>query len=100
FQIFPQADRGVVLLQDHEADKLVVKASKMRHSHEDDIVEISQTIIKKAIETGQAFLSADAGTDQRFDSSESISKFRIRSLMCAPLVSQDGTMLGVIQIDS
>lgn len=100
FQIFPQADRGVALLHDNDADKLVVKASKTRHRHEDDIVEISQTIIQKAVDTGQAFLSADAGTDQRFDSSESISKFRIRSLMCAPLVGQDGTRLGVIQIDS
>ncbi len=100
FQIFPQADRGVVLLRESDSDKLVVKAAKARHKHNDDTVEISQTIIQKAVDTGQAFLSADAGTDKRFDSSESISNFRIRSLMCAPLVGQDGSVMGVIQVDS
>ncbi len=100
FQIFPQADRGVVLLQDHDSEQLIVKAAKARHSDDTDSVQISQTIINKAVDTGQAFLSADAEKDERFDSSQSISDFRIRSLMCAPLVGQDGANLGVIQIDS
>ncbi len=45
-------------------------------------------------------LSADAATDSRFEMSQSIADFRIRSMMCAPLVTGDGNVLGVIQIDT
>src|SRR5205085_1371889 len=48
----------------------------------------------------EAILSADASTDQRFDQSESIADLRIRSVMCAPLVDNEGNALGVIQIDT
>ncbi len=100
FQVFPPADQGVVLLRDADTDLMIVKAAKSRNSESSDSVRVSQTIINKAIDTGQAFLSADAGSDERFDSSQSISDLRIRSLMCAPMVGKDGTTLGVIQIDS
>ena len=34
----------------------------------------------------EAILSADAASDARFEMSQSIADFRIRSMMCAPLV--------------
>ena len=48
----------------------------------------------------QAILSADAASDERFDMSESIADFHIRSLICAPLLDADGEVFGVIQIDT
>ncbi|HWA98612.1 MAG TPA: GAF domain-containing SpoIIE family protein phosphatase, partial [Pirellulales bacterium] len=42
----------------------------------------------------------DAATDTRFDTSQSIADFRIRSMMCAPLLASEGQALGVIQIDT
>jgi serine phosphatase RsbU (regulator of sigma subunit) len=50
--------------------------------------------------TGEAILSADAANDQRFDTSQSIADFRIRSMMCVPLRSSENESLGVIQIDT
>ncbi len=50
--------------------------------------------------TKEAILSADAASDSRFDSSQSIADFRIRSMMCAPLVDSKGRALGAIQIDT
>jgi len=35
-----------------------------------------------------------------FDGSQSIADFRIRSMMCAPLIDTAGTALGIIQIDT
>jgi serine phosphatase RsbU (regulator of sigma subunit) len=48
----------------------------------------------------EAILSADAASDARFDTSQSIADFRIRSMMCAPLVASSGRALGVMQIDT
>jgi serine phosphatase RsbU (regulator of sigma subunit) len=52
------------------------------------------------METKEAILSADAASDQRFESSQSIADLRIRSVMCAPLIDNEGHALGVIQIDT
>jgi len=49
----------------------------------------------------QALLSDDAVSDKRFNMSQSIADFRIRSVMCAPLWSaEDNKAFGVIQLDT
>ena len=50
--------------------------------------------------TGEAILSIDASDDERFDSSQSIADFSIRSMICAPLKDADGNAFGALQIDS
>ena len=97
FQIFPQADQGFVLLADESAPKPTLRAMRNRHS-EDDSISISETIIARAMRTGEAILSADASEDSRFEGSKSLAGLRIRSMMCAPLVTQSGERMGVIQI--
>lgn len=99
FKIFLQADRGFIVLQGPEG-VLVPKAMKLRRGESEDTIRISRTIVRKAMDGKEAILSADAATDSRFDSSQSIADFRIRSMMCAPLLSTDGTPMGVIQIDT
>ncbi len=97
FQIFPQGDQGFVLLADEGAPKPTLRAMRNRHS-DDDSISISETIIARAMRTGEAILSADASEDSRFEGSKSLAGLRIRSLMCAPLVTQSGERMGVIQI--
>ena len=48
----------------------------------------------------EAILSADAASDVRFKAAESIVDFHIRSVMCAPLITSQGEVTGVIQIDT
>ena len=98
FNIFPQADRGFVVMCTPEG-RLIPKAFKQRHSKEEG-ARLSRTIINEVIKQKQAILSADAATDARFELSQSIADFRIRSMMCAPLVTSEGNVLGVIQIDT
>lgn len=100
FKIFAQADQGFIMLQSPERKKLVVKATKARRAEDEDSIRISTTIVRQAIMSGSAILSADAVEDDRFKMSESITSLRIRSMMCVPLVSQSGDILGVIQIAS
>jgi serine phosphatase RsbU (regulator of sigma subunit) len=99
FRIFVQADRGFILL--HDADgRLVPKAVKFRRADSDETIRVSRTIVNQVMETQQAILSADAASDSRFEMSQSIADFRIRSMMCAPLVNGDGRSIGVLQLDT
>jgi serine phosphatase RsbU (regulator of sigma subunit)/pSer/pThr/pTyr-binding forkhead associated (FHA) protein len=100
FKIFIQADRGFVVLLDAERKALIPKAIKHRRHDADDTIRISRTIVAQVMKSKEAILSADAANDSRFDSSQSVADFRIRSMMCAPLVDSEGRALGVIQIDT
>ena len=100
FKIFVQADRGFVVLRGANPGQLVIKAVKQRRSDSEDMIRISRTIINQVLDTKQAILSADAAADARFEMSQSIADFRIRSMMCAPLVNSDGDAMGAIQIDT
>jgi serine phosphatase RsbU (regulator of sigma subunit) len=79
---------------------LVPRAVKHRRDDSDDTIRISRTIVNQVMNSKEAVLSADAASDARFDTSQSIADLRIRSMMCAPLVDSDGNSLGVIQIDT
>jgi serine phosphatase RsbU (regulator of sigma subunit) len=100
FKIFIQADRGFVVLKDPASDALIPKAVKYRRGDDSESIRISRTIVNQAMTTREAILSADAAGDSRFDGSQSIADFRIRSMMCAPLIDTTGTVLGVLQIDT
>ncbi|HEY2253408.1 MAG TPA: SpoIIE family protein phosphatase, partial [Planctomycetaceae bacterium] len=100
FKIFPQADRGFIVLKDAATGALRVKSQRMRRENQNDSARMSMTILLAAMEKGRAILSEDAASDQRFSSSDSVSSLRIRSVMCAPLMAQSGESLGAIQIDS
>ena len=97
FQIFPQADQAFVLLKEELEDEPQVRACRNRRK-DDDSMSVSRTIVNRATRTGEAILSADASEDSRFVSSESLAGLQIRSMMCAPLITQAGQRLGVIQI--
>src|SRR5207253_1306471 len=73
--------------------------SLRRRESKDETMPLSNTIVKQAMQTGQAILSADAGHDERFDWSESVRALDLRTGMCVPMLSQQGLPLGVIQLD-
>lgn len=100
FRIFMQADRGFVILRESPENPIVIKAVKHRRETDEEKTRISRTIINQVMESREAILSADAASDSRFDMSQSIADFRIRSMMCAPLIDHDGSALGVIQVDT
>lgn len=100
FKIFPQADEGFALLNDRQNDRLAVRATKSRRAEADAAVQVSMTIVRQAMRTSEAILSADAAEDARFEPSESLANLKIRSMMCVPLLGKSGVALGVLQITS
>lgn len=99
FKIFLQADRGLIVLEE-PGGRLVPRWTKARREDAADSIRISRTICRQVMDSKQAILSADAASDQRFEMSQSIADFRIRSILCAPLVDSEGKALGVLQIDT
>ena len=99
FKIFVQADRGFIVLRT-DSGALVPRWTKVRRERNEETLRISRTIINKVIDSREAILSADASSDTQFAMSQSIADFRIRSMMCAPLVDSDGIAFGALQIDT
>ncbi|MFM1997971.1 MAG: Phosphoserine phosphatase RsbU [Planctomycetota bacterium] len=100
FQVFPQAERGFVLLTDPNSRRLVLRARKIRGAAQAGPLRLSLSLIDRVVQSRRAILSADAASDSRFNASESIVDCRIRSVMCVPFLGADGNVLGVIDVDS
>lgn len=100
FEVFPSADRGFVVMETSDGALLPRWVKTRSKVDESETLRISRTIIRKTMESGETILSLDAMDDSRFDSSESIADFSIRSMMCAPLHDGDGKAVGALQIDS
>ncbi len=100
FDLFRQADRCFIIQTDEAGTRLMPKLIKTRRSHEEENARYSRSIVKRCLETGQAFLSDDASRDDRIQLSQSVVDFKIRSVMCVPLTSGEGRAFGVIQLDT
>jgi sigma-B regulation protein RsbU (phosphoserine phosphatase) len=100
FQLFKQADRVFLILRDEATGRIYPKIIKTRRPDDETTARFSRRIVNMCLENVQALLSDDASGDSRFALSQSIADFRIRSVMCAPLWSQDGSGFGVIQLDT
>jgi sigma-B regulation protein RsbU (phosphoserine phosphatase) len=100
FQLFRQADRCFVIHAEEGTNRLLPRVVRTRRPHEETNARPSKTIVRKCLETAQAFLSDDASRDDRIQLSQSVVDFRIRSVMCVPLCMADGKAFGVIQLDT
>lgn len=100
FLLFKQADRCFIVLQEEVSKKLMTKVVKTRRATDEQNARFSRKIVNQCLDTVQALLSDDASMDSRFKESQSIADFRIRSVMCAPLWTQEGKGVGVIQLDT
>jgi serine phosphatase RsbU (regulator of sigma subunit) len=95
--LFPQADRGMVLLC--EGDRLMVRAQRLRHAGGQNDFGYSRTIVKQALEQGQAKLSEDVREDRNLVLSATMVSLNLRSFMCVPLIGHSDRRLGVVQLD-
>jgi serine phosphatase RsbU (regulator of sigma subunit) len=89
FGLFRQADR-CFLIQAGEGDRLMPRVIKTRRAADEGTARFSRSIVRRCLESAQAFLSDDASPDDT----------RLRSVMCAPLMATDGKAFGVIQVDT
>lgn len=101
FQVFRQADRCFVILAgDGPNPRLMPKVVKTRRSQDEANARFSRTIVKRCLESKQAFTADDASRSDAVGLSQSVVDFRIRSVMCVPLIGPSGKALGVVQLDT
>jgi len=99
FELFTEADRGFIILKNDEG-RLEPLGFKSRRASNDENIRVSKTVVNQVMDTQRPIISSDAATDSRFDLSQSIVDYRIRSIMCAPLINSDDQSIGVIQLDT
>lgn len=105
-RLFPNADSACVLAPDAKestAKRPVLKLVhyKRRDEENDEPFRVSRAIVKHVVATRSAVVSDAAFEDSRFDSSESIVRSHICSVMAAPICDvATNEILGVIQIDA
>ena len=92
------ADNAVLFLVDERSGELEPQMVRNRRKDSEEVV-LSETVLKRVIETRQAVLTADAILDSRFSSSESIVAQGIRSAMAVPLLAK-GALKGVLFLDT
>ncbi len=102
FNVFKQADRCFVIIREDTdgAEKLIPKVIKTRRANTETTARFSKTIVRRCLDSGQSLLFEDAQSGGQMALSASIAEFRIRSVMCAPLLNPEGNAYGLIQLDS
>ncbi len=103
------AEKGLVLLLDEaygadgspsgQGGKPVIRASRQvnREAITDTTGAISDSIVRRVLESGRPLIVSDALSDDVFRTSESVVALRLSSVMCAPLVSQ-GHVTGALYV--
>jgi adenylate cyclase len=96
FQLLP-ADNGVILTLDTNGE---FEPVAVQHRQDKPMaVMLSDTVLRRVVETGKAVLTADAIIDERFSAAESIVAQGIRSAMAVPL-TVNGSIKAVLFLDS
>ncbi len=94
------ADTGMVFLS--QTEKGVLEPFLAVHQKESvpfDQLAYSRTLLRKAFETGEAILIANAVDDRRLEGAPSVIASSIHNAMCVPLRTPRNTF-GVIQVDA
>lgn len=94
------ADRGCVMLVDHETGELAPAASRSRKGGKPgERMAISRTILDYVLEHKEGVLTSDAKDDERWNSDGSIVSLGVREAICVPMQGRYG-IVGVIYIDT
>lgn len=99
--VYSEVERICVLLRGKNgASRFEPKIIKARPNVQSSgPFRLSRSIVGKAVQESMCILAGDAHSDERFLASKSIMSMKIRSVMCAPLIS-NGSILGVIYLDN
>ncbi len=95
------AERGYLVLFDDGSGEL--RPAAARNVDQETIagssMNISRTVIERALASGDGILTSNAQEDERFAGQQSVVGYQLRSIMCAPLRAR-GSMLGAVYVDN
>lgn len=97
FDVVP-ADRGAVVLTDNanDFDSAVAWDRVLGPAHP---VRVSRTVVRRVLHERVGLVVSDVTSDRTLRSVQTLKDLQVRSLLCVPLLAQDG-VLGAIYLDS
>lgn len=95
------AERGFIMLVDGDSGALQFRTARnfSRQALYDNEFQVSRSIVFRSFGSGEALLTSNAQDDHRFNDAVSIQQFGLRSVICAPLPSEEGP-IGVLYADN
>jgi adenylate cyclase len=83
------AERGFILLKDRKTGRLEFRIARGLNDGELREDEVSRTILRQVLTTGEPILTDNAMQDMRLSESDTVAKFVLRSIACVPLTFRD-----------
>ena len=93
------AERGFILLTDERGVLRQRTARNISAENIQDIADISNSVVQRVLQAGEAVISYDAQVDEALRESESVILNQIQSIACVPLTIKQRP-IGVIYLDS
>lgn len=95
-----RAEKGLILLKSKTIEDLKVQVARhMDKRSIRDVVALSRSIIKKVEKEGKSVLLQNVPESDDFDSTASMIKYKIKSVICVPLKTRD-KLIGTIYLDT
>jgi transcriptional regulator with GAF, ATPase, and Fis domain len=91
------ADKGFIVLLESGEPVVKVARNLRRETISDAVRHLSDSIIKRVVETRQALIISDALNDTSFKNSLSVMNLRLTSVMCVPMLER-GNLIGLIYV--
>jgi len=95
-----RAERGFVMLREPDGQLVFRVARGMdQQAIEEPHFQVSRSVVERVAREGDAILTSDAQSDDRFSMRQSVMSLRLRSILCVPLQVK-GQVLGVVYVDN
>ncbi|HEY5281440.1 MAG TPA: sigma 54-interacting transcriptional regulator [Polyangia bacterium] len=91
------ADKGFIVLLESGEPVVKVARNLRRETISDAVRHLSDSIIKRVVESRQPLIISDALNDTSFKNSLSVMNLRLTSVMCVPLLER-GNLIGLIYV--
>jgi len=92
------AERGLIVLSDPLTRELIPAVSRNLERGEGEERNLSESVVRRVIESGEPVMTVDALEDYRFAAVDSIVTHQIRSILCVPLTIRS-RRAGAIYVD-
>ncbi|MFL5431135.1 MAG: GAF domain-containing protein, partial [Myxococcales bacterium] len=81
-----KADKGFVLTVENGTPEILAARNFQQQDIEDAVERLSDSIVRRALDTKQPLIVSDAVHDAQFNASESVVNLKLASVMCVPLL--------------
>ncbi len=95
-----QSERGFIVLQNTSGElEFKLGLDEKNENLPKQLFEVSNTVVEDVFQNGQSIFLEGAQSDTAYDTTKSILKLDLQTILCSPLIT-NGKKIGVIYVDS